>query len=203
MNTVQLSVDYPTESLNRVSTFFRAFYAIPICLVLATVSGVASVVGEGEAQTATTMGGGTLILAPTLMILFRKKYPLWWFNWNLELARFSTRVSTYLMLMSDRYPSTDEEQNVHLEIETPDATKLNRWLPLVKWILAIPHFIALFALSIGTLFTVLAAWFAILFTGKYPQALFDYNVGVIRWYTRVTANAVIMATDDYPPFSLK
>ncbi len=202
MSTVQLSVDYPTQPLNRLSTFFRIFTAIPICFLLITVSGSSYMVGSDEAQTAITMAGGTLILGPLLMILFRRKYPQWWFDWNLELTRFSTRVGTYIMLMTDQYPSTDNDQNVHLEIEQPDASQLSRWLPLVKWFLAIPHYLALFILSIGAIFSVIISWFAILFTGTYPESLFRYNVGVIRWHIRVSAYMALLVTDEYPPFSL-
>lgn len=158
--------------------------------------------GNDNARTVMSTAGGTLIMGPLLMILFRQKYPRWWFDWNLELTRFSTRVTTFAMLMSDKYPSTDDEQNVHLSIEYPDATQLNRWLPLVKWFLAIPHYIVLFFLSIGVAFSVLISWFAIMFTGTYPKSLFTYNEGVIRWGTRVSAYAFLMATDEYPPFSL-
>jgi hypothetical protein len=199
MNSVSLAIDYPTEKLNRFTTFFRFFVAIPILIVASTVSGSSAAVGD-NAQSVIYMAGGTLILGPVLMILFRQKYPRWWFDWNLELERFVTRVSTYMFLMSDKYPSTDEEQNVHLTIEYPDAKTLNRWLPLVKWILAIPHYFVLLFLTIGMFFSVFIAWFAILFTGTYPQSLFNYNEGVMRWYLRVFAYSVIMATDDYPPF---
>lgn len=203
METVKVNIDYPTEPLNRTTSFFRIFTLIPIAIVLSTVSGGASMMGGGETKTVVAAAGGTLVAGPLLMILFRQKYPKWWFDWNLELTRFSTRVGTYVLLMTDKYPSTDEVQNVHIEIQYPDAKQLNRWLVLVKWFLAIPHYIALFFLTIGVFFTTLFSWFAILFTGKYPEGFFRYNEGVIRWSTRVTAYAFILATDEYPPFSLK
>ena len=147
--------------------------------------------------------GGLLFFPPLLMILFRQKYPRWWFDWNLELMRFTARVTVYFALMDDRYPSTDEQQSVKLDFPYPDArTDFNRWLPLVKWLLAIPHYIVLFFLYIGALFVVIAAWFAILFTGRYPRGLFDYLVGVERWSNRVVAYAFVLVTDRYPPFSL-
>jgi hypothetical protein len=137
-----------------------------------------------------------------LMILFRQKYPRWWFDWNLQFLRFSNRISVYLALLDDRYPSTDEEQSVHLDFPYPDAPQLNRWLPLVKWFLAIPHYFVLFFLGIAALVVVIVAWFVILFTGQYPRGLFDFVVGVIRWSNRVTGYAFILVTDQYPPFSL-
>ena len=137
------------------------------------------------------------------MILFRQKYPRWWFDWNLELQRFSSRVGVYLALMDDRYPSTDDHQSVHLDYRYPDAKReLNRWLPLVKWFLAIPHFVVLVFLYLAAIVTVVVAWFAILFTGRYPRGIFDFVQGVMRWHNRVTAYAVVLVTDRYPPFSL-
>jgi len=193
---VQFSVDYPDRTLDRLTTAFRIFVAIPILVVLGVVSaGRASVIAAGA--------GGLLFFGPLLLILFRQKYPRWWFDWNLQLLRFSNRVTAYLGLLDDRYPSTDEEQSVHLDLPYPDARQLNRWLPLVKWLLAIPHYIVLFFLVIGAVVAVIVAWFAILFTGRYPRGLFDYVVGVIRWSNRVTGYAMVLVTDEYPPFSLE
>jgi hypothetical protein len=159
--------------------------------------------GSDNAKTAVAAAGGALFFAPLLMILFREKYPRWWFDFNLQLTRFSTRVSSYLALMSDRYPSTDEEQSVHLDLEYPDVKRdLNRWLPLVKWFLAIPHYIVLVFLTIASIFAVLFAWFAILFTGRYPRTLFDFVEGVMRWGLRVQAYSMLLVTDRYPPFRL-
>jgi hypothetical protein len=197
------SVEYPDRDLDRLSTFFRIFTVIPIAIVLAAVNHY--VYGGWGDQASTYAGaGGILVLGPLLMILFRKKYPRWWFDWNRELLRFVTRVHTYFVLMSDTYPSTDEQQWVHLEIDYPNAeTDLARGMPLVKWLLAIPHYIVLFFLGIGAFFAVIFAWFAILFTGRYPQSLFDYVMGVQRWALRVVAYAFLLVTDKYPPFSLE
>jgi hypothetical protein len=146
--------------------------------------------------------GGIIFLATVLMLLFRQKYPRWWFDWNVELMRFSTRVSAYLALLRDEYPSTDEQQAVYIDIPYPDARDLNRWLPLVKWFLAIPHYIVLAFLVVGVIVAVIIAWFAILFTGRYPRPLFDFVVGVFRWWLRVAAYAMLLTTDRYPPFRL-
>jgi len=197
------SVEYPDRELDRLSTFFRIFAVIPIAIVLATVSHF--VFGGSSNSEAGYAGvGGVLVLGPLLMILFRQKYPRWWFDWNRELVRFSARVHTYLVLMNDQYPSTDEEQWVQLEIEYPNVeVDLSRGMPLIKWFLAIPHYIVLFFLAIGAFFAVIFAWFAILFTGRYPKSLFDFVMGVQRWYLRVIAYMAIMVTDKYPPFSLE
>jgi Domain of unknown function (DUF4389) len=205
---VQFSVDYPDRPLNRLTTLFRLFVAIPILIVLSAVSGVATT----ETWQSTTRQsvvvvavgtGGLLFFAPFLMLLFRQKYPRWWFDWNLELLRFTNRVSVYLALMDDRYPSTDEQQAVRLDYPYPDAQReLNRWLPLVKWLLALPHYIVLGFLYIAAFVVVIVAWFAILFTGRYPRGLFTFVEGVIRWHNRVVGYAVTLVTDQYPPFRL-
>src|SRR5829696_7451 len=162
---VQFAVDYPDRDLNRLTTFFRIFTAIPIAIVLGTVAGGSFEVGAEDARTAAVASGGLLFAGPLLMIVFREKYPLWWQDWNRELLRFMNRVGVYLALLDDRYPSTDEQQAVHLELPRPNAkTDLNRWLPLVKWLLAIPHYVVLFFLTIAAFFAVIFAWFAILFT---------------------------------------
>ena len=198
---VAFTVDYPDRALNRLTTALRLFVAIPIIVVLESVSGghFTSRGGDVIAYGA----GGTLFLGPLLMILFRQKYPRWWFDWNLELQRFGNRVVVFIALMDDRYPSTDEGQSVHLDYDYPDAHQdLNRWLPLVKWLLAIPHIIVLFFLWIAALFAVFAAWFAIVFTGRYPRGLFTFVEGVLRWTQRVICYGFLLVTDRYPPFSL-
>jgi uncharacterized protein DUF4389 len=202
---VDFSVEYPDRELNRVTTAFRIFTIIPIAIVLSSIAGYTNTYdANGESANVVIGGLGLLFLPPLLMILFRQKYPRWWFDWNLELLRFTNRVGTYLALMSDRYPSTDENQYVDLGFPYPDArTDLNRWLPLVKWLLAIPHYIVLAFLYLGAIFAVIGAWFAILFTGRYPRGLFDYVEGVIRWHNRVVAYTLILVTDEYPPFRLR
>src|SRR5262245_15486269 len=202
---VRFSVEYPDRPLNRLTTAFRIFTVIPIGIVLASIGGYegsSAYDASGEAGTVVIGGTGLLFLPPLLMILFREKYPRWWYDWNLELLRFSNRVGTYLALMNDRYPSTDEQQWVRLDFPYPDAKRdLNRWLPLVKWFLAIPHYIVLAFLYLATILLLICAWFAILFTGRYPRGIFDFVEGVIRWHNRVVGYAYILVTDRYPPFS--
>jgi hypothetical protein len=203
---VSFGVEYPDRDLNRLTTAFRVFTVIPIAIVLASIAGYSTEWTDTSGTSTTVAVGGTGLLAipPLLMILFREKYPRWWFDWNLELLRFTNRVGIYFALMDDRYPSTDERQAVALDFPYPDAQRdLNRWLPLVKWLLAIPHYIVLAVLYLLALFAVIAAWFAILFTGRYPRALFNFVEGVIRWHNRVVGYAFIMVTDKYPPFRLE
>ena len=228
---LRFAVDYPDRPLNRLTTFFRLFTVIPIGIVLVCIDSnmfnlhVYSLdflfawvsddlfrwdlddlfewFQDEEGEWGWTSNFGLLFIPTLLMLLFRRKYPRWWFDWNLELLRFSSRISAYLVLLRDEYPSTDEEQAVHLDIDYPDAQQdLNRWLPLVKWFLAIPHYIILIPLSIVALLCLIGAWFAILFTGRYPQDLFNLIVGFSRWWLRVIAYAFILVTDQYPPFRL-
>ena len=196
-------VDYPERPLDRVSSLLRIIWVIPIAIILGLLSGGNSEHSDAGGQASYQYAATGLVVAPTvLMLLFRQKYPRWWFDWNLALTAFSYRVFGYLALLRDEFPSTDEEQAYHLSIPYPDATQLNRWLPLVKWLLAIPHYIVLFFLGLAALVCVVIAWFAILFTGTYPRSLFDFVVGVFRWGVRVSAYAFILTTDRYPPFSL-
>jgi Domain of unknown function (DUF4389) len=202
----RLEVDY-TERHNRVTTLFRIILVIPIAIVISvlTAGATQTVYTHGGKVVSTTSGGvaAGLFTATLLMILFRQRYPRWWFDFARELTRFGTRVWAYLALLTDEYPSTVEEQNVHLDIDYPDAERdLNRWLPLVKWLLAIPHFLILVVLSVAAIFAVVIAWFAIVFTGRYPRELSTFVVGVARWWLRVEAYAMLLVTDRYPPFSL-
>ncbi len=200
---VSVSIDYPDRNLNRLTTFFRIFLAIPIFIIISLLTS-ANYGGTAEGSESYQYAAAGMVFLPVvLMILFRHKYPKWWFDWNVALTKFSARVSAYLCLLTDEYPSTDEEQSVHIEIPYPDAkNELSAGLPLVKWLLAIPHYIILVFLSIAAIVCVVIAWFAILFTGRYPRGLFDFVVGVYRWCLRVSAYAFLLTTDRYPPFAL-
>jgi len=202
-NPVFLEIDYPDKQLNRLTTFFRFITIIPALIILGLLTS-STVMWEGDVwQWEWPSVPGYIFLATALLILFKQKYPKWWFNWNLNLARFVMRIGAYFALLTDEFPSTDEEQAVNLQLHYPDVKKeLNRILPFFKWFLAIPHYVLLFFLNIAALMMIILAWFAILFTGRYPKALFDFVVGVYRWNLRVLAYAVLLVTDQYPPFSL-
>jgi hypothetical protein len=202
---VTFSIDYPDRPLDRLSSALRILWIIPIAIILGLLDQATTGFSHGTnnrtgAQFA--IAGGTVVLPVVLMLLFRRKYPRWWFSWNLELTRFSSRVVAYLALMDDRYPSTDEHQSVHLDYPEVTGPELSRWLPLVKWLLAIPHFIVLFFLGIAAFFVVVFVWFAILFTGRYPRGAFEFVEGVMRWGNRVNGYAFTLVTDRYPPFGL-
>ncbi len=201
---MSLSIDYPEKPLDRLTTFFRIFTVIPIFIILALLAG-----SSGNEESLARgwswqySSAGFVAIPLLLMLVFRQKYPRWWFDWNIALVKFSTRVCAYLALLRDEYPSTDEDQAVHIEIPYPDAERdLSRGMPLVKWLLAIPHYIVLVVIGILAIFSVVIAWFAILFTGRYPLGLFDFVVGVLRWSLRVEVYAFLLTTDRYPPFSL-
>ena len=200
---INLSIDYPDRNLNRLTTFFRIFTVIPIVIIIGLLSS-ASYEWEGASGEAYKYAAAGLVFLPlVLMILFRQKYPKWWFDWNLALTKFTFRVGSYFLLLRDEYPSTDEEQSVHIEIPYPDVKKdLNRWMPLVKWLLVIPHVIILAFLMAGLVICTFITWFIILITGSYPKGIFDFVVGTMRWYLRVYAYAFLLVTDEYPPFSL-
>lgn len=202
---VQFSVDYPEIPRNRLTVALRIFTVIPILILLSLVSGGTAEWRDGadSASGGVAIAGGVLFLPVLLMIVFRQKYPRWWFDWNLQLLRFTNRVGSYFVLLRDEYPATDDEQAVHLELPYPDVQNdLNRWMPLVKWFLAIPHYIVLLFLWIAALVVTVVAWFAILFTGSHPRGMFDFVVGVGRWQNRVVGYAFALVTDQYPPFRL-
>jgi len=201
---LEYDVEYPDRKLNRLTSAFRILMAIPIVIVLAAIAGFTEATAGGDTTTTlAASGSAVLFLPPLLMILFRGKYPRWWYDFNVELLRFQNRVGVYVALMDDRYPSTDERQSVRLDMPYPDASGLKRGLPLVKWLLAAPHYLVLAVLYVGAVLAVIFAWFAILFTGRFPRPVFDYLVGVGRWTNRVTAYAFLLMTDQYPPFRLR
>jgi hypothetical protein len=200
---VRFWVDYPDRPLDRLTTAFRIFTVIPIAIVIALLPGGGLSAGGGSGEYGGAIAAGSIIFVPiVLMLLFKKKYPRWWYDWNLELLRFGNRLGVYVLLMDDEYPSTDERQAVRLDFAYPDAQQLQRGMPLVKWLLAIPHYIVLFFLYIGVFFAVIGAWFAILFTGRYPRGIFKFVEGTIRWHNRVVGYAFTLVTDEYPPFRL-
>jgi hypothetical protein len=191
----KLSIACPPRS-DRLTAFFRIFCAIPVMIILVLMSGFHS-------KEASWIAPGILFLPTVLVLLFRKKYPRWWFDWNYALTKFSYRIQAYILLLRDEYPALEEDQAVNVELRYPDASKeLSRGMPLVKWFLAIPHLIILAFLCVAVVLVTIIAWFAILFTGKYPASIHEFVVGVSRWGLRVSAYAFLLITDEYPPFSL-
>jgi hypothetical protein len=203
MHPIQFDIDLPERPRNRVTTFFRLVLAIPILAVLASIGASGFEAGRHDGATFGGIAAGVLFLPPLLLIVFRQKYPRWWFDFNLAYLGFHNRVIAYVLLLRDEYPSTDEEQAVHLHLPHPDVrAELNRWLPLVKWFLAIPHYLVLIVLDVGVVLATIAAWFAIVVTGRHPRGLFRFVVGAMRWHNRVIGYAFVLVTDEYPPFRL-
>lgn len=186
---VQFSVDYPEEARNRLTALLRIILAVPI-LVLSLLLELVSV------------SLGLIIIPTALMIMIKKKYPRWWFDHNLEIRRFLSRVNAFIALLRDEYPSTDERQAIHLDIEYPPPGQLARFMPLIKWLLATPHYVILSVLMVVSVIASVVAWVAILATGRYPEGIFNFVVGVMRWNNRVNAYVLMQATDRYPPFRL-
>ena len=203
-NSIEFDIEFPEGQRNRASVVFRPLLAIPILIVLAALGGPAIGGARGGGGLFFIgLASGLVVVPPLLTIVFRRKYPRWWFDFNLAFLRFDNRVIGYILLTSDEYPSTDDEQSLHLEVPYPDVhNDLNRWMPLVKWFLAIPHYVVLLVLDVGVVFATIASWVAIIFTGRHPRGLFDYSVGVMRWHNRVVCYAFALVTDNYPPFRL-
>ena len=184
---VKLNIDY-SESSNRLTAIFRLILVIPIVFILALISTYAE----------------ALSLAIAMMILFKEKYPKWWFEWHIGITKLTYRIAAYVFLMRDEYPSTDHDQSVQIDVPYPDVKNdLKRWMPLVKWFLVIPHIIALIFIFIGVLICTVFSLIVILFTGRYPKGIFDFAEGFFRWTLRVSAFALLLTTDEYPPFRLR
>lgn len=144
-----------------------------------------------------------IVLPVLIMILFRKKYPKWIFDFNIALVSFFQRVLVYLYCMTDKYPDTDQAQSVHIKVDYPKVGQLHRLLPFVKWLLAIPHYLCLFVLIPCAMVAAILSWVAILFTGRYPRIFFDFIVGVMQWALRVACYTLLLTTDKYPPFTFE
>lgn len=183
---LRFDVEYP-ERLSRLLIFVKWLLAIPHFIVLYFLGIIAEL----------------FLLIGFFAILFTKKYPKGLFDFVVNVYRWNANAVAYTALMRDEYPpfSWDAGQYpVTFEVDYPE--ELNRWLPLIKWLLAIPHMVVLFFLYIVALVLWVLAWFAILITGRFPRGMFDFMVGAMRWQYRVTAYAYLMR-DEYPPFSMK
>lgn len=204
---VMLSVERPDGPRKRLTVLVRPILAIPI-LIIGSLVGAVSPFSQAEegwdwVRAEAALFAASLFIATVLMILFRRKYPRWWFDWNLEVSRFTARISAYLLLLRDEYPSTDERQAVTVDIAYPDAQNdLHPVLPLIKWFLAIPHYVVLSILGIAGTIATLIGWFAILIAGRLPEWIFRFLEDLMRWGLRVAAYAFLLTTDRYPPFRL-
>jgi Domain of unknown function (DUF4389) len=184
----RFGVDYP-ERLSRWKIFVKWILAIPQLIIVYLLQGVASI----------------LVLIAFFSILFTKKWPRGLFDFTVQIERWTANTFAYaVLLIRDEYPPFSGEPGQYpltLEIDYDD--NLSRWMIFVKWLLAIPHLIVLAVLELAAFVVVTIAFFAILFTGRYPRGMFDFVVGTARWYWRVNSYALLLMTDRYPPFSLK
>jgi hypothetical protein len=197
---VTFEAEYP-EQLARLSSAFRIILFIPVAIFLALVGGQAFNYSDfGDATTISLSGGGGIVLAIWAAVLVRQYIPNWLFDFQVALIRFQARAYGYLALLTDRFPAFEGEYPINFDVRYPD--KLNRWkVAIWKIITSIPHFIILIFLYVAAFVVVVIAWFAILFTGRYPLGLHTFVAGVFRWSLRVQAY-IFSLTDEYPPFSL-
>ncbi len=198
---VRFEAEYP-EQLGRLSSAFRIILYIPVAIFLALVGGQAFSYSDfGDATTTSVAGGGGIILAIWATVIVRQYVPHWLFDFQVALMRFQARAYGYLALLTDRFPAFEGEYPINFEVRYPD--KLSRWkVAIWKIITSIPHIIILIFLFLAAFVVIVIAWFAILFTGRYPQGLHTFVAGVFRWSLRVQAYFLSL-TDDYPPFSLE
>jgi hypothetical protein len=196
---VSFEAEYP-EQLGRLSSAFRIILYIPVAIFLALVGGQAFSYSDfGDVTSITLAGGGGIVLAIWAAVLVRQYIPHWLFDFQVALMRFQARAYGYLALLTDRFPAFEGEYPINFEVSYPD--RLNRWkVAIWKIITSIPHIIILIFLYVAALVVVMIAWFAILFTGRYPQGLHTFVAGVFRWSFRVQAY-IYSLTDEYPPFS--
>jgi hypothetical protein len=196
-NQIETQVDVTLTERNRVTAFFRIILAVPALIFVSSFAPSASFSDDSLAIFA-----GVLTLPAALAIVVRKVYPSYVLAFNEAVLSLQTRVDVYLVLLTDEYPSIEENDIVSVTFPEVDAKQLNRWLPLIKWLLALPlYFAGLVYLIYAALLTLLG-WFSILFTGKYPEVCAEGIVGTIAYWNRVAGYAFLLVTDEYPTFSL-
>jgi hypothetical protein len=196
-NQIETQIDVSLTERNRLTAFFRIILAVPALIFVSSFAPSASFSDDSLAIFA-----GVLTLPAALAIVVRQVYPSYVLAFNEALLSLQTRVDVYLVLLADEYPSIEENDIVSVTFPEVDAKQLNRWLPLIKWLLALPlYFAGLVYLIYAALLTLLG-WFSILFTGNYPEVCAEGVVGTIAYWNRVVGYAFLLVTDEYPTFSL-
>jgi hypothetical protein len=198
-NQIETQIDVTLTERNRVTALFRIILVVPMAIFLAAFTPSVADLESGDLN---SLYAGFFALPVGLAIVFRQVYPSYLLAFNEALLSLQTRVNAYVVLLTDEYPSIEENDVVSVTFPEVDAKALNRWLPLIKWLLAIPLYLVGIVYIIYAAFLTLFAWFSILFTGNFPEFCAEGIVGVIAYWNRVVGYALILVTDEYPTFSL-
>ena len=196
-NQIETQIDVSLTERNRLTAFFRIILVVPALVFLASFSPTSAFSEDNLGIYA-----GLLALPAALAIVVRQVYPSYVLAFNEALLSLQTRVDAYILLLTDEYPSIEENDVVSVTFPEVDAKQLNRWLPLVKWFLALPLYLVGIVYVIYAAFLTLIAWFSVLFTGNYPEFCAEGVVGTIAYWNRVAGYALLLVTDEYPTFSL-
>jgi hypothetical protein len=194
-NQIETQIDVTLTERNRLTALFRIILVVPMAIFIASFA-------PNWSNNTDSWSVGLLILPAALAIVFRQIYPSYLLAFNEALLSLQTRVDAYVLLLTDEYPSIEENDVVSVTFPEVDAKALNRWLPLIKWFLAIPLYLVGIAYIIYAAFLTLFAWISILFTGNYPEFCAEGVVGTIAYWNRVVGYALVLVTDEYPTFSL-
>ena len=196
-NQIETQIDVSLTERNRLTAFFRIILVVPVFIFVSSFSPATAFSDDAAGILA-----GLMALPAGLAIVVRQVYPSYVLAFNEALLSLQTRVDVYLVLLTDEYPSIEENDLVSVTFPEVDAKQLNRWLPLIKWLLAVPLYIVGIVYIIYAALLTLLGWFSILFTGKYPEVCAEGVVGTIAYWNRVIGYAFLLVTDEYPTFSL-
>jgi len=197
-NQIQTLIQVELEDRNRLTAFFRLVIVMPVAIYVSAFA-----IDSISTDTWGYSLGGLIFLPTLLALVFRGIYPSYALAFNHALISLETRVNAYALLLTDDYPSIEENDIVKITLpEVGEGSQLNRYLPLIKWFLAIPLYVMAIIYLVYGLFLTLFAWLSILFSGKYPVWCADAMVGILAFYNRVYGYAFILITDEYPSFSL-
>ena len=195
-NQIETYIEIKLENRDQVSGLFRYILIVPVLIFAAAFA-------PGGAESL-SIGMGVVVLPTLLAIVFRGVYPSYALRFNQSIVELSTRITAYALLLNDNYPSIEANSSVRVVFpDVEDGKKLNRLLPLVKWLLAIPLYIVGIVYTIYGLIMLIVGWFAVIFTKAMPQAVAEVLFGVTRFWNRVLGYAFLLVTDEYPSFSLR
>jgi len=198
-NQIETQIDVTMTERNRTSALFRLILVVPIAIFVAAFTPSVAGLDSGDMN---SLNAGFFALPVALAIVFRQVYPSYLLSFNEALLSLQTRVNAYVCLLTDEYPSIEDNDVVSVTFPEVDAKALNRWLPLVKWFLAIPLYVVGIVYIFYGLFLTGCAWISILFSGNFPEFCAEGIVGVIAYWNRVVGYALVLVTDEYPTFSL-